>query len=287
MGGAARLAMSAAMLTLAASGAWAQEIDPSARYDIYDALHRYPHDVTELPTTEEARGRPVTFDLSLGGTYSTNAAAVPSDRDDTGYVSPAFGIGVTPVPLGGWSVGGGALIDGDYYADDYDDDLGEGRLEGFVFAQHQLGPGTLTGEFILLGIYDNGFSDRDFHLEISDLTYGMSIGALDAEVSAEYQDSDVPELRRTRLTAMIGHTLAEPQFGHAISIEGDLAFSDFNGGGASNRNDVTAALVLIADRDLGNGFSLSWEAAFVNRFSNRAESRFTALDLGVEIAKSF
>lgn len=139
----------------------------------------------------------------------------------------------------------------------------------------------------MLGTYDNEFSEQDFHLEIGDLTYSMSAGPLETEVSAEYQDSDVPELRRTRLTAMVGHTLAEPQFGHEITIEGDVAFSDFNGGANSNRNDVTAAIVLIAERDLGSGFALSWEAAFVNRLSNRERSRFTSLDLGAEIAKAF
>ena len=282
IGGVLATAMSAA-----ASVAQAQEIDPSARYDIDDVMHRHPHDVSELPTVEEARGRPITFDLSLAGTYSPNAGATRSDRIDTGYVTPALGMSITPVSLGGWSVGGGALIDGDYYTSNYDDTLGEGRLEGFAFAEHALGPGTFTGEFILLGVYDNGFSDRDFHLEISDLTYSFSPGPLDVEFSAEYQSSDVPALRRSRVTALVGHTLADPQFGHEITIEGDLAFSDFSGGANTNRNDVTAALVLIAERDLGNGLSLSWEAAFVNRFSNRERSRFTALDLGVEIAKAF
>jgi len=277
----------AAALVVAAGATQAQEIDPSARYDIDDAMGRHPHDVDELPTVEEARGRPITFDVSLGGTYSTNAAATRQDRTDTGYVTPALGMSITPVSAGGWSIGGGALLDGDYYTSNYDDDLGEGRLEGFVFAEHSVGPGTFTGEFIWLGIYDNEFSEQDFYLGISDLTYSLSLGPLDTEVSAEYQDSDVPELRRTRLTAMVGHTLAEPQFGHEITIEGDVAFSDFNGGANASRNDVTAALVLIAERDLGSGFSLSWEAAFVNRFSNRERSRFTSLDLGVEIAKAF
>lgn len=279
--------LTAAALVADAGDARAQEIDPSARYDIDDAMHRHPHDVDELPTVEEARGRAITFDVSLGGAYSTNAAATRSDRTDTGYLTPALGMSITPVSVAGWSIGGGALIDGDYYSSNYDDDLGEGRLEGFVFAEHPLGPGTFTAEFIVLGTYDNEFSEQDFHLEIGDLTYSMSAGPLETEVSAEYQDSDVPELRRTRLTAMVGHTLAEPQFGHEITIEGDVAFSDFNGGANSNRNDVTAAIVLIAERDLGSGFALSWEAAFVNRLSNRERSRFTSLDLGVEIAKAF
>lgn len=282
-----RAAFVAAALSAIAGGADAQDIDPTARYDIDDVMHRHPHDVSELPTVEEARGRAITFDVSLEGTYSPNAGATRSDRIDTGYLTPALGMSITPVSLGGWSVGGGALIDGDYYTSNYDDELGEGRLEGFAFAEHALGPGTFTGEFILLGVYDNGFSERDFHLEITDLTYSFSPGPLDLEFSAEYQSSDVPELRRSRLTALVGHTLAEPQFGHEITIEGDVAFSDFSGGANSNRNDVTAALVLIADRDLGAGVTLSWEAAFVNRFSNRERSRFTALDLGVVINKAF
>jgi hypothetical protein len=279
--------VAAAAVMAAGGGVCAQEADPSARYDIDDALHRRPHDVSELPSVEEARGRAVTFDVSLGGVYSTNAGATRFDRIETGYVTPALGVNVTPLPLFGWDVGGGAMIDADYYDSTYDDDLGEGRLEGFVFAESPVGPGTFTAEFIYIGTYTNDFSDHDFDLKIVDLTYGASRGGLDAEVSAEYQDSDVPELRRTRLTAMLGHTLAEHQFGHEVTIEGDVAFSDFTSGANSNRNDVTAALVLIAERDLGRGLSLKWEAAFVNRFSNRERSRFTALDLGVEIAKAF
>jgi hypothetical protein len=277
----------AAAAFCAAAGAQAQERDPSGRYDIDDALHRRPHDVSELPSVEEARGRAMTFDASLGGTFSTNAGTSRWDRVETGYVTPALGLSVTPVSVGGWGVGGGALVDGDYYASDYDDDLGEGRAEAFVFAERPLGAGTFTAEFIYVGTFENDFSDHDFDLQIFDLTYSASLGAIDADVSAEYQDSDVPELRRTRLTAMVGHTLAQPQLGHEITIEGDLAFSDFTSGGNANRNDVTAALVLSAERNLGRGLSLTWEAAFVNRFSNRERSRFTALDLGVEIAKAF
>lgn len=279
--------LTAAALAIAAGAASAQEADPSARYDIDDALHRRPHDVSELPSVEEARGRAVTVDASLRGTFSTNAGAARWDPIDTGYVTPAIGLNITPVPLGSWSVGGGAMLDADVYTDNYDDDLGEGRLEGFVFAERPLAWGTLTAEVIYLATYTNDFSDREFDLQIADLTYAVSRGGLDAEVSAEFQGSDVPELRRTRLTAMLGHTLAERQWGHEITIEGDVAFSDFTSGTNSNRNDVTAALVLIAERELGGGLSLTWEAAFVNRFSNRERSRFTALDLGVEISKAF
>lgn len=268
-------------------GAAAQEADPTARYDIDDVLGRHPHDVQDLPSVEEARGRPVTFNVSLGGTYSTNAGASRFDPTDTGYVTPGLGVDVTPVSLGGWSVGGGALIDADYYTDDHDDDFGEGRLEGFAFAEHGVGPGTFTAEFILLGVFDNEFSEQDFRLEISDLTYSVSSRGLTGEVSAEYQGSDVPELRRTRVTAMVGYQLPEPQLGYTMTIEGDVAFSDFNGGANSNRNDALAGLVLIAERELAPGWSLEWEAAFVRRFSNRELSRFTALELGVEVTKAF
>ncbi len=122
--------LTAAALAIAAGAASAQEADPSARYDIDDALHRRPHDVSELPSVEEARGRPITVDTSLRGTFSTNAGAARWDPVDTGYATPAIGLSVTPVPLAGWSVGGGAMLDADVYTDNYDDDLGGGGWRG-------------------------------------------------------------------------------------------------------------------------------------------------------------
>lgn len=267
--------------------AQAQSYDPSARYDIDDIMRRHPHDVSELPTREEARGRAITFDLSMSGTYTTNAGADRTDPIDAGYVTPAFGINVTPVAVGGgWDIGGGALIDADYYTND-DDAFGEGRLEGFAFATRPVGPGVFTAEVILIGIFSNDFNDHDLDLRIADMTYSVRLGALDTEVSAEYQDSDIAELRRWRITGMAGHTWDTPVLGHEVTLEGDLAFSDFNDGLNTNRNDVTAAVVLIAEKDLGHGWSLEWEAALVHRFSNREETRFDAFDLGVTIAAAF
>lgn len=284
----AQLAGGAAVLVALCSGvAQAQGYDPAARYDIDDVMGRHPHDVSELPTREEARGRPVTFDLSMSGTYSSNAGSVRTDPIDAGYLTPAFGINVTPVAVGGgWDIGGGALIDADYYTSD-DDAFGEGRLEGFAFASRTLGPGVFTAEVILIGIFSNDFNDHDLDLRIADLTYSVEMGPLDAEVSAEYQGSDIAELRRARLTAMVGHTWDTPVLGHEVTLEGDVAFSDFNDGLNTNRNDATAAVVLVAEKDLGHGWSLEWEAALVHRFSNREQSRFDAFDLGVTVAAAF
>lgn len=265
----------------------AQAQDPSGSYDIDDAMRRQPHDVSELPTREQARGRPITFELSVMATYTTNAGLDRTDPIDAGYATPAFAIDVTPVSVGGWDIGGGALLDGDFYTGGHDDEFGEGRLEGFVFATRPVGPGEFTAEFIMIGTFSNDFSDHDFDLRILDATYAVDIGALNAEFSAEYQDSDVAELRRARLTAMLGHTWDRPVFGYEITLEGDLALSDFNDGLNTNRNDATAALVLIAEKDLGRGWSLEWEAALVHRFSNREETRFDAFDLGVTIAAAF
>ena len=266
--------------------AQAQSYDPSGRYDIDDITRRHPHDVSELPTREKARGRPVTFELSMSGTYTTNAGADRTDPVDAGYVTPAFAIDITPLSANGWDIGGGAFIDADYYTTD-DNLFGEGRLEGFAFASRPVGPGLFTAEFILIGVFSNDFNDHDFDLRIADATYSVGLGALDAEVSAEYQDSDIAELRRWRITGMVGHTWDTPVLGHEITLEGDLAFSDFNDGLNTNRNDVTSALVLIAEKDLGHGWSLEWEAALVHRFSNREETRFDAFDLGVTIAAAF
>jgi len=283
----AKIAGGVVLATALWSGvAQAQGYDPSGRYDIDDITRRHPHDVSDLPTREKARGRPVTFELSMSGTYTTNAGADRTDPVDAGYVTPAFAIDITPLSANGWDLGGGVFIDADYYTTD-DNLFGEGRLEGFAFAGRPVGPGVFTAEFILIGVFSNDFNNHDFDLRIADATYSVGFGALDAEVSAEYQDSDIAELRRWRLTGMVGHTWDTPVLGHEITLEGDLAFSDFNDGLNTNRNDVTSALVLIAEKDLGHGWSLEWEAALVHRFSNREETRFDAFDLGVTIAAAF
>ncbi|HEX5264907.1 MAG TPA: hypothetical protein VFW13_15360, partial [Phenylobacterium sp.] len=189
--------------------------------------------------------------------------------------------------VAGWDVGGGAMIDADYYSGDYNDRFGEGRLESFAFASHSLGPGTATATFITHGVYTNDFSDRFFQLWISSLGYSVTRGAFTFRGTAEYEDADVPEERRTRLATTVGYAFPRPTWGYDVSLEGSLAFSDFNGGANANRNDVVAGLALTADRKFGRGWALEWEAALINRFSNRDRSRFTAVDVGVELAKRF
>jgi hypothetical protein len=275
-------------MPLADGVAAAQERDLTASYDTRDVLGRFPHDVDELPSQEEAQGRAVTFDASLEGVYTSNAGSTRNDAIDTGYLTPGFGIDVTPVGVGGgWSIGGGALLDGDYYTGDYDEIFGEGRLEGFVFAQRGGGPGVITAEIIALGIFDNDFSEHDLTLLIGDLTYSVGYGNLSADIGADYEHADVPEVRRMRVTGTVAYTLPQPLFGHAIIIEGDAAFSDFTDGANSNRNDTVVGLLLLAERELAPGWSLEWEAAYVNRFSNRENARFEAFNLLVALGRRF
>ena len=136
-------------------------------------------------------------------------------------------------------------------------------------------------------MFSDDFSDRQFWLGIADATYEHKIGPFDTEVSAEYQDSDVPELQRTRLTGALAHTLERSRLGYTLTFEGDVAFSDFNGGANANRNDVTAAFAIIAERTLSNGFQVEGEAAFVKRFSNREPSRFSAVEVSVKVSRAF
>lgn len=287
-----RVACLAALAMMAFAGsAWAQDAepdpDPTARYDIDDILGRHPHDVSELPDEEEARGRRLGAELGLAGTYATNAGSSRFNAVDAGYVTPSLGVDVFPVSLGGWSVGGGVVIDADFYGGGHDDAFGEGRLEGFAFASHSLGPGTLTAEGILLGIFSNDFSEQELNLYIANLTYSMNTHGVDLGGTVEYQDSDIPELRRARFVGKMGHTIAQPILGYSVTVEGDLAVSDFTGGLNSDRRDATTGLVLIAEREIARGWALEWEVAVIRRFSNRPESEFSALNLGVEFARSF
>jgi len=264
-------------------------IDPTARYDIDDLLRRHASDLSNLPTQAAAQGRPVTFSVDLAGTFTTNAGAShdPNAAVDTAYVTPAFSVDVTPVTLSGWNVGGGAQFDADYYSGSYNNRFGEARAEGFAFADRPLGPGTLTTEAIYLGTFNNDYTNHQFNLWIGDLDYGFKLGPVNTDVAAEYQGSEIPELRRTRVSTTFAYTVPGKALGYELTLEADAAWSHFDAGADNGRNDVTAAAIMIASKKLENGWSLDWEGAYVNRGSNRELSRFDALELMGEIGKRF
>lgn len=278
-------------MTLAAGGAAvaAPGIDPTARYDIDDILGRHASDIKNLPTQEGAQGRPITFSVDLSGTFTTNAGAASNSINavSTAYVSPAFSVDVTPVTLAGWSVGGGGQLDADYYGGSYNNRFGEARAEAFAFGERTVGPGTFTAEAVYLGTFNNDFTNHQFNLYIGDLDYGFKLGPVNADISGEYEGSEIPELRRTRVNGSLAWTVPEKALGYEIVLEADAAWGHFLAGANNGRNDLTAAGLLIAEKKLGNGWSLEWEGAYVNRQSNRAASRFDALELVGEIGKRF
>ena len=265
-------------------------IDPTARYDIDDILGRHASDIVNLPTQEEAQGRPITFSVDVAGTFTTNAGATSNHNNAvaTGYVTPAFSVDVTPITAAGWNIGGGAQFDADYYGGSYNNRFGEARTEGFAFADRSVGPGTFTAEAVYLGTFNNDFTNHQFNLWIGDLDYGFKLGpAVTADISAEYEGSEIPELRRTRVNGTLAYAVPGKALGYDLILEADAAWGHFDAGANSGRNDLTAAAVMIAEKKLGNGWSLEWEGAYVNRQSNRAASRFDALELVGEIGKRF
>lgn len=286
--GAAVLAVALAAVGRAAVAA--PGIDPTARYDINDILRRHASDIPNLPTQEEANGRPITFSVDLAGTFTTNAGATgnPNNAVATAYVTPAFSVDVTPVTVASWNVGGGMQLDADYYGGSYNNRFGEARAEAFAFGEHTVGPGTFTAEAVYIGFFNNDFTNHQFNLYIGDLDYGFKLGpAVKADISAEYEGSEIPELRRTRVNGTLAYTVPQKAFGYELILEADAAWGHFDAGANSGRNDGTFAGVMIAEKKLGNGWSLEWEGAYVNRQSNRATSRFDALELVGEIGKRF
>jgi hypothetical protein len=280
-------------MSVAASGGAAVAapgIDPTARYDIDDILGRHASDTQNLPTEEGAQGRPITFSVDVAGTFTTNAGATSNANNAvaTGYVTPSFSVDVTPVTIAGWSVGGGAQFQGDYYSGSYNNRFGEAQTEGFAFAERKAGPGTFTAEAIYLGTFNNDFTNHQFDLWIGDLDYSVKLGpAVTADISGEYEGSEIPELRRTRVNGTLAYAVPGKALGYDLILEADAAWGHFDAGANSGRNDLTAAGVLIAEKKLGDGWSLEWEGAYVNRQSNRAASRFDALELVGQIGKRF
>jgi hypothetical protein len=271
----------------AAAAADPPQRDPTGRFDVNDLLQRHASEVSELPTGEETAGRPVTFNLSLTGTFTTNAGTTPSEVT-TGYGTPSLSVNVTPVAAGGWQVGGGAQVDGDYYSGgDFNRRFGESRLEAFAFSERSIGPGTFTAEVIYFAAFDTSFSDNFFNLLIGDLDYSVKSGPFTADVSATYEGSEAANLRRGLVTGTLAYTVPQKVFGHEIAVEGEARFVNFTSGTNTGRNDAYAGVLLTAERKLGSGWSLEWEGAFLNRFSNREISRFDDVELGVEFSKRF
>lgn len=266
---------------------FAQERDPTGRYDVLEPADHLEEMLEPEPQLGVAPARPFTVDLSLGGAFSTNAGQSSSDPVKTGVATPSLAVRAVPFDLGGWEVRAGLTADGDYLSGDYNDRFGEGRLEVRTSAEYGLGPGELRVGYRVQGGFSNDFAEQNYTLQVSSLAYTANIQALRAEVSAEYHGSDVANLRRTRLTSLVAYRLAEPQFGHVVTLGGMLQFSDFRAGDNRNRNDVSAQISLGAVRVFSSGVSLGWFAAFTHRFSNREQSRFTEFDIGPTLSKTF
>lgn len=263
----------------------AQVRDPTGRYDVLEPADHL-EEMLE-PEAGVAPVRPFTTDFALGAGFSTNAGQSPSEPVRTGVATPSGAIRAVPISMGSWEVRGGLTVDGDYFVGDYNDRFGEGRLEARASAEHGLGAGDLRVGYRVLGGFSNDFAQHSYTLQVTSLAYTATIDAFSAELSAEHHGSDVANLRRTRVTSLLAYTLAEPQFGHDVTLGGMLQFSDFRAGDNRNRNDVSAQISLGAVREFSNGVSLGWFAAFTHRFSNREQSRFTEFDIGPTLSRTF
>lgn len=263
----------------------AQERDPTGRYDVLEPAEH----IEELLESDAiyAPGRFFTVDLSLAGAFSTNAGQTSSAPVKTGIATPSIAIRAVPFSLGTWKVRGGVIADGDYLSGDYNDRFGEGRLEARGSAEHSWGPGDIRIGYRVQGSFSNDFTEQNNTIQVGSLAYTANIDTLWAEVSAEYQGSDVASLRRSRITSLVAYRLPEPQLGHNVTLGGMLQFSDFREGANRNRNDVSTQISLNAVRVFSNGVSLGWFAAFTHRFSNREPSRFTEFDIGPTLSATF
>ncbi|NEX93055.1 hypothetical protein [Caulobacter sp. 17J65-9] len=271
-------------LIAVASHAQAQSRDPTGSYDVDDGLRQHAY---QLVFDQPPTARPVSLDLSLGGTFSSNAGESASDQVVAVSATPGAALYVVPLPLGGWELAGGGSVDADVYAGGYNDQLGEGRLEGFAAVQRPLGPGSLAAEYVAFAGYAHDFADHQYTLHIGQIAYSFEAHGVAAEFTAEYEGSDEPELRRARATMTLEHAVAAPLFGHQVTVEGHLAASDFTAGANDGRTDVFAQVALTAERTFANGWALEWTTALSHRFSNRTSARFTEFDFGPSLSRTF
>lgn len=264
--------------------ATAQTGDPTARRDVEDVLGAHPHDEAD---EDGPRSGAITAYAALGVAYSTNAAWSRSNSFGAAFATPTLGLEVAPIQAGRWSVGAGAKVDADLYITHRANDLGEGRLEGYVYATRSLGRGAVTLEAVALTTRSDDFSNHDFNLQAISLAYELTLAGADVSFSVDQDASDLPELRRRRLNVIAARDLVRPFLGYDVSIKAEARFSDFTDGLNSERNDVMTAGVLTAERLLTSGWALEWRAALLHRFSNRDAARFGAIELAAEVVRRF
>jgi hypothetical protein len=272
----------------------AEPFDPAARIDAREP--RLPITPSRDFILKAAPGaeaaKLLSWDLSLGATYTTNAGQSHSGRIETGYVTPGLAVTLNPQPLGGaWLFGGSLAYDGDYFGGGHDD-LAESRLKGAAYLKRPLGQdgkdGVVGLNFTALGSYTDDFADRNYSLQVYGLSYSRQVNdRLAFKLTGEHHASGLAALRRVRYGGAVSYDTGQAWLGHDIGLFGSALASNFSSGPNDGRRDVQVQAGLTATHALSDAVALEWDLVFTHRFSNREASRFDEVDFGPALKVSF
>ena len=279
-------------LLLLAPGARAQEADHSDRGDVSD--FREHEEGRPEPYEYGLDGKPKpswSFDIDAPLVLDTNPFWAADGSQDALLAAPSLTLGYAhPQLVSGWDLELSAGADADIYSRD-PEELNEARLETTARVRHRIeNAGTLTVGFRARWSYvGKDFSDFDHAQQRYSVAFSPDVSNnLWMSVSAEYRDASAAAQKRLLGTAEIDWTVLENQ-DVRLSFFQELAFSHFTAGSNEGRDDLLSLseLSLAPDMGLPEGMELGVTATLFHRFSNREASRFTALQVGVDLGFEF
>lgn len=284
------LIMANAILLAPASGL-AQSADHSDRGDVADFRAHDDDILGDEPDRAEELGPGLS--LSLGAMFlgDSNPAWGADGSPNALLAAPSATLAlVHPSILSGWSLEASAGADADIFSRDADD-LNETRLDAGVAVSHEVSrAGTLSAAFRVRRVYfGEGFRNFDHDLRRFIIGFVPRLSSkLGVSLSGEFRDSSRAEQKRVMLTATVDLPLLDNDKAR-LGFFQEFALSRYTAGDNDGRDDLLALseVTLSPKLDLQEGMRVGIAAIFFHRFSNRAASRATGIQVGPTINFDF
>lgn len=278
---------------LASSEALAQDADHSDRGDVSD-FREHAEDGKPEPYKIGLDGEPEpSWSLSVGAPilYDTNPFWDPDGSDDAILFAPSIGLTYShPGLLPGWDLELNGGADADLFTRD-PDELNEARLSADATVFHQIGKaGTLSFSFRARWIYlGESFGQFDQSQQRYVVGFAPNISnKVGISLSGEYRDSSRSESRRFIGRINFDVTAIETR-DVRVGLFQEFDYSSYFSGANDGREDLLSMteVMLTPTFALPPGTRLSLAATLFHRFSNRAASRFTAVQIGPTLGFRF
>ncbi|MFS2109005.1 hypothetical protein ACCC88_04910 [Sphingomonas sp. Sphisp140] len=228
-------------------------------------------------------GSPVLLDV--------NPAGAPGGSADALYGDPSFSAEYSrPGIFPRWDLTVSGAADADLYS--YDpDELDETRLDGGVI---------LSRDFAGVGKFSLGFKERvvfsgagfetfNYALQRYVMSFKPKISDnFSLALTGEFRTSTQSKQRRWFADLNMKWTALATKDG-TLTFAQQFSLSEFRKGGNSGREDLLSQtkVTFVPELSLPDGFTFDISATLIRRFSNRADNRFTDVQVGPSFSYDF